>query len=279
MERKAPALPESLKLYKKLLSLKIKVVFLTGRAEEQRIVTTNNLKKFGFLTWEKLILKESYYSGKTAVAYKSNERKKLEKNGYRIVGNIGDQWSDLLGTNAAPISPYPSQQISRALLSPVNHTIECRLEDEDVDEEALEVAEALLLKNLLNFSPSVADVVLPAPTTINASNFPQELVKDSRQQQKRKKSSMESSFEQIANLGMKEIDDYFDEIEQKYQDQGEKDDTEKKEDEDEENNDEEAVEEYDEEFSDDGDYNKNEDFDDDEDDFHMNDDDNDEPMH
>lgn len=23
----------------------------------------------------------------------------LEQNGYRIVGNIGDQWSDILGTN------------------------------------------------------------------------------------------------------------------------------------------------------------------------------------
>lgn len=42
----------------------------------------------------------SSYSGETAVAYKSNERKRLEKKGYRIIGNIGDQWSDLLGTNA-----------------------------------------------------------------------------------------------------------------------------------------------------------------------------------
>ncbi|KAK3220021.1 hypothetical protein Dsin_013991 [Dipteronia sinensis] len=106
---------------------------------------------------------------------------------------------------------------------------------------------------------------------INASNFPQELVKDSRQQQKRKRVRW--------NPGMKKIDDYFDEIEQKYQDQGEKDDTEKKEDEDEEDNDDEAVEEDEEEFSDDGDYNKNEEFDDDEDDFNMNDDDNDEPMY
>ncbi|KAK1577391.1 hypothetical protein Q3G72_021353 [Acer saccharum] len=106
---------------------------------------------------------------------------------------------------------------------------------------------------------------------INASNFPQELVKDSRQQQKRKRVRW--------NPGMKKIDDYFDEIEQKYQDQGEKDDTEKKEDEDEEDNDEEAVEEDDAEFSDDGDYNKTEEFDDDEDDFNMKDDDNDEPMY
>jgi hypothetical protein len=32
--------------------------------------------------------------------YKSAERKKLEKKGYTIIGNIGDQWSDLLGANA-----------------------------------------------------------------------------------------------------------------------------------------------------------------------------------
>ncbi|KAM3747492.1 hypothetical protein ACB098_05G039600 [Castanea mollissima] len=95
---KAPALPESVKLYKKLLSLGIKVVFLTGRSEEQRTVTTNNLKRVGFHTWEKLILKASSYTGKTAVEYKSTERNNLEKNGYRIIGNIGDQWSDLMGS-------------------------------------------------------------------------------------------------------------------------------------------------------------------------------------
>ncbi|KAK2635749.1 hypothetical protein Ddye_030541 [Dipteronia dyeriana] len=101
---------------------------------------------------------------------------------------------------------------------------------------------------------------------INASNFPQELVKDSRRRQNRKRVRW--------NPGMKKIDDYFDKIEQKYQDQGEKDDMEKKEDEDEEDNDDEAVEEDDQEFSSDGDYNKTEDFDDDDDDFNMNDDDN-----
>jgi len=42
---------------------------------------------------------KSTYHGKTAVQYKSSERKKLEEEGYRIVGNIGDQWSDILGTN------------------------------------------------------------------------------------------------------------------------------------------------------------------------------------
>ncbi|CAK8560262.1 unnamed protein product [Lathyrus sativus] len=97
---KAPALPESQKLYKKLLSLGVKIVFLTGRPLKQTDITAKNLKLAGYHTWERLILKDlSIYHGKTAVTYKSSERKKLEEEGYRIIGNIGDQWSDILGTN------------------------------------------------------------------------------------------------------------------------------------------------------------------------------------
>nr|DAD43439.1 TPA_asm: hypothetical protein HUJ06_001669 [Nelumbo nucifera] len=95
----APPLPESLRLYRKLLSLGLKIVFLTGRSEDQRKATSTNLKKAGFHTWEKLILKKSSNQGTTAVVYKSGERKTLEESGYRIVGNIGDQWSDILGNN------------------------------------------------------------------------------------------------------------------------------------------------------------------------------------
>ncbi|KAK9280922.1 hypothetical protein L1049_003813 [Liquidambar formosana] len=112
---KAPALPESLKLYQKLLSLGIKVVFITGRSEDQRNVTETNLKNVGFHTWKKLILKQSSESGTTAVVYKSSKRKELEAKGYRIVGNIGDQWSDLLGThvgNRTFKAPDPMYYIS-----------------------------------------------------------------------------------------------------------------------------------------------------------------------
>ncbi|KAK7255482.1 hypothetical protein RIF29_28892 [Crotalaria pallida] len=94
----APVLPETKKLYKKLLSFGIKIVFLTGRPESQRAITTKNLNDAGYYQWEKLILKDKeQYKGKTAVTYKSTERKKLEQQGYRIIGNIGDQWSDILG--------------------------------------------------------------------------------------------------------------------------------------------------------------------------------------
>lgn len=36
---------------------------------------------------------------KTATVYKSEKRKELEEEGYRILGNSGDQWSDLLGSS------------------------------------------------------------------------------------------------------------------------------------------------------------------------------------
>lgn len=95
----APALPETIKLYDKLLNLGIKIVFITGRPLSQEKVTASNLKNVGYHTWLKLILKNTTeYPGTTAVVYKSAERKKLVKSGYRIIGNTGDQWSDILGT-------------------------------------------------------------------------------------------------------------------------------------------------------------------------------------
>ncbi|CAN0878115.1 Acid phosphatase 1 [Linum grandiflorum] len=57
VEGKAVALPESLRLYKKLVAMGIKPVFLTGRTEDQTSVTEINLKNVGYTTWEKVILK------------------------------------------------------------------------------------------------------------------------------------------------------------------------------------------------------------------------------
>lgn len=37
--------------------------------------------------------------GKTAMVYKSEKRREVEQEGYEIVGNSGDQWSDLLGSS------------------------------------------------------------------------------------------------------------------------------------------------------------------------------------
>ncbi|KDP40845.1 hypothetical protein JCGZ_24844 [Jatropha curcas] len=93
----APALPESKRLYDEVLRLGVKVVFLTGRSEENRNVTVVNLVADGFGTWEKLILKSDEFQNSTTLEYKSTMRTRLEEQGYIIVGNIGDQWSDITG--------------------------------------------------------------------------------------------------------------------------------------------------------------------------------------
>ncbi|XVF11236.1 hypothetical protein REPUB_Repub08aG0009000 [Reevesia pubescens] len=94
----APAIEPSLKLYEKVLGLGFKVFLLTGRSEKQRSVTIENLTKAGFQSWDKLILRDSEDHGKRATVFKSEKRSKMVEEGYRILGNSGDQWSDLLGS-------------------------------------------------------------------------------------------------------------------------------------------------------------------------------------
>jgi len=95
-EASAPALPETKRLYDRLLALGIKPVILTGRREDKREATARNLAAAGYTGYEKLLLKPQD-ARVHAVEFKSGERQKLEDAGYVIVGNIGDQWSDILG--------------------------------------------------------------------------------------------------------------------------------------------------------------------------------------
>ncbi|KAM0872145.1 hypothetical protein ACQ4PT_038910 [Festuca glaucescens] len=93
----APAIPSSLSLYKEVRELGFKTFLLTGRSEGHEGVTVDNLNKEGFHEWDKLILRAPADRKKTATAYKSDKRKEMEAEGYKILGNSGDQWSDLLG--------------------------------------------------------------------------------------------------------------------------------------------------------------------------------------
>ncbi|XP_034700077.1 acid phosphatase 1-like [Vitis riparia] len=93
----APALQASLRLYREVEQLGFKIVLITGRIEPQRNVTEKNLVYAGYSNWERLFLRGRADSGKTALVYKSEKRRELEDEGYRIHGSSGDQWSDLLG--------------------------------------------------------------------------------------------------------------------------------------------------------------------------------------
>lgn len=83
--------------YQRLLQLGVKPVFLTDRTEDQRTVTTNNLLSQGYCSWEKLLFQPVGLQT-TTQAFKTDERQKLVDAGYVIVGNIGDQWTDILGS-------------------------------------------------------------------------------------------------------------------------------------------------------------------------------------
>jgi acid phosphatase len=104
----APGIPGTLRIYEAAKRLGVEVFFLTGRPETQRASTETNLRLQGFSTWKELIMRKPEQSKESALAYKSGERAKIVAAGYRIVLNVGDQWSDLRGKPEAEYSvKYP----------------------------------------------------------------------------------------------------------------------------------------------------------------------------
>ncbi|MGA8088436.1 MAG: HAD family acid phosphatase [Terracidiphilus sp.] len=104
----APAIPGTLRIYNEAQRLGVRVFFLTGRPEVQRTSTETNLRLRGFGTWQQLIMRKPEQAKMNALAYKSAERAKIAAAGYRIILNVGDQWSDLRGNPEAEFSvKYP----------------------------------------------------------------------------------------------------------------------------------------------------------------------------
>jgi hypothetical protein len=100
------AVPHMVQLEKVSKALGYQVFFLTGRPETQRAGTLANLISEGYTAdTAKLYLKDygvdtwlsSCAPSCTTVQYKSLTRKHIESQGYDIVANFGDQYSDLLG--------------------------------------------------------------------------------------------------------------------------------------------------------------------------------------
>lgn len=82
--------------YEEAVKRGIAIFMITGRPEWLRTVTEDNLKRVGYSTWNKIVLETSSSSG-SKVAYKSGARKEIEDQGYTIIANVGDQYSDLEG--------------------------------------------------------------------------------------------------------------------------------------------------------------------------------------
>ena len=95
-----PVIAATLELYRYAKSNNVAVFFITGRTERYRAATEKNLLSAGFKNWDGLTLKPENYAEKSAAPYKTDARASLEKQGYDIVLNIGDQQSDLAGGHA-----------------------------------------------------------------------------------------------------------------------------------------------------------------------------------
>jgi acid phosphatase len=104
-----PAIPGTVRLVKEANRLGVAVFFITGRSERQREPTERNLHAQGYETWQQLFLRQPGQGSQPTIAYKSAGRAQIVAQGYKIVLNVGDQWSDLKGAPEAEFSiKYPN---------------------------------------------------------------------------------------------------------------------------------------------------------------------------
>jgi hypothetical protein len=98
----APAIAPTLALFKAAKSMNVAVFFITGRHDvgDERAITEENLHKVGYDGWEHLYLRPDTSREASVAPYKTAMRSDVEQQGYTIIANVGDQWSDLIGGHA-----------------------------------------------------------------------------------------------------------------------------------------------------------------------------------
>ena len=96
-QSKVPPVKPILDLYNFALKNNVAVFFITGRAETMRSATTATLTNAGYKNWSGLYMRGPKDTGRNTVDYKSSLRKQIIANGYDVVLNIGDQYSDMAG--------------------------------------------------------------------------------------------------------------------------------------------------------------------------------------
>jgi len=93
----APPIMPALDLFNAAKAKGVAVIFITGRRDRERQATMWNLDRAGYEGWAKLVTRPDDDSHATVEAYKTEERRKLEETGYKIIATVGDQQSDLDG--------------------------------------------------------------------------------------------------------------------------------------------------------------------------------------
>lgn len=97
---KVPAIPQVKNLYNYLVQRGFKIIFLSGRFYNEYDYTFQNLVNQGFTVFDSLIVRNPDEQKLPTAEFKSNIRKVLTEKGFNIIGNVGDQWTDLNGGNS-----------------------------------------------------------------------------------------------------------------------------------------------------------------------------------
>lgn len=100
-QSKAPALDHTLKFFHEIKDKGVKIFLISSRSETLRSATVENLINAGYHGWSSLILRGLEDDFMKVQQYKSEARRALTKEGYRIWGIIGDQWSSVEGLPGA----------------------------------------------------------------------------------------------------------------------------------------------------------------------------------
>jgi acid phosphatase len=93
----APAIRSVRSLFRRARALGVRVFFITGRPQSLRDGTMRNLRSAGFTGAYELVLQPNDYARESLVPYKRGARRKIQRRGFRILANVGDQRSDLRG--------------------------------------------------------------------------------------------------------------------------------------------------------------------------------------
>lgn len=108
-----PAIQPTLSLFRTATSLNVAVFFITGRPESQRAATERNLRQAGYDGFLKLFMAPPNRHFASAADFKAPVRAGIERDGYDIIANVGDQPSDLKGghTEKSFLLPDPFYRV------------------------------------------------------------------------------------------------------------------------------------------------------------------------
>lgn len=103
-----PALTPTKEIFQTAQRAGIPIFLITGRSALLRADTIRQLRAAGFSAWTSLYMKPANYAQKSIVPFKSGARRTIAAQGYEIILNMGDQWSDLEGGFAKSTVKLPN---------------------------------------------------------------------------------------------------------------------------------------------------------------------------